>query len=230
MIMKAFNVSLIAATATLMLVTGCATDDPHRRAKAGAAVGAVAGGVIGHQINDKNGRYAGAVVGALTGAAVGNYMDKQQRELEQSLAEELQNKQIAVTRIDDETLKLEVRSEASFDINSARVNDDFRDSLKSLAKVIGDYDKTAVHIIGHTDSTGSDSYNQQLSEKRATSVTRYFSANGVERSRMRFSGRGETMPIDANTTSSGRSHNRRVEVYLKPIVEGREDDAFLSPV
>lgn len=220
----------MATTAAVVLLASCATDDPNRRAKAGAAVGAVAGGVIGHQINDKNGRYAGAVVGALTGAAVGNYMDKQQRELEQSLADELQNNQIAVTRIDDETLKLEVRSEASFDINSDRVNDDFRDSLKSLAKVIGEYDQTAVHVIGHTDSTGSQSYNQSLSEKRATSVTRYFSANGVDRTRMRFSGRGESMPIDANTTSSGRSRNRRVEVYLKPIVEGREDDAYISPV
>ncbi len=96
--MKALNMSLIAATATLMLVTGCATDDPNRRAKAGAALGVVAGGVIGHQINDKNGRYAGAVVGALTGAAVGNYMDKQQRQLEQSLAEELQNAEPARLR------------------------------------------------------------------------------------------------------------------------------------
>lgn len=228
--MKPFNATLIAATATIMLISGCATDDPNRRAKAGVAIGAVAGGVLGHQINDKNGRYAGAVVGALTGAAVGNYMDKQQRKLEESLASELDNKQIEVTRIDDDTLKLEVRSEASFDVNSARVNDKFRSSLEAMADIIGEYDKTAVHVIGHTDSTGTDSYNQSLSEKRATSVSRLFSANGVDRSRMRFSGRGESLPVATNSTSSGRSMNRRVEVYLKPIVEGREDAAFQSPI
>ncbi len=228
--MKPFNATLIAATATIMLISGCATDDPNRRAKAGVAIGAVAGGVLGHQINDKNGRYAGAVVGALTGAAVGNYMDKQQRKLEESLASERRNKQIEVTRIDDDTLKLEVRSEASFDVNSARVNDKFRSSLEAMADVIGEYDKTAVHVIGHTDSTGTDSYNQSLSEKRATSVSRLFSANGVDRSRMRFSGRGESVPVATNSTSSGRSMNRRVEVYLKPIVEGQEDAAFQSPI
>lgn len=228
--MKPINATLIAATATIMLISGCATDDPNRRAKAGAAIGAVAGGVIGHQVNDKNGRYAGAVVGALTGAAVGNYMDKQQRQLEESLATERLNKQIEVTRIDDNTLKLEVRSEASFDVNSARVNDKFRSSLEAMADVIGQYDKTAVHVIGHTDSTGTDSYNQSLSEKRATSVSRLFSANGVDRSRMRFSGRGETLPVATNSTSSGRSMNRRVEVYLKPIVEDHEDEAFSSPI
>lgn len=228
--MKPIHTTLIAATASLMLLSGCATDDPNRRAKAGAAIGAVTGGVLGHQIHDKNGRYAGAVVGALTGAAVGNYMDKQQRKLEQSLAEERRNRQVTVTRIDDDTLKLDVLSEASFDINSASINDGFRNSLVAMADIIGEYDKTAVHVIGHTDSTGTESYNQALSERRATSVSRLFSANGVDRSRMRFSGRGENMPVATNATSSGRSLNRRVEVYLKPIIEGRESDAFRSPI
>lgn len=228
--MKRLNATLIAATATLMLISGCATDDPNRRTKTGAAIGAVAGGVLGHQFNGKNGRYAGAVVGALTGAAVGNYMDKQQQRMEQSLAAERRNKQIEVTRIDENTLKLEVRSEASFDVNSARISEQFHDSLEAMADVIGEYDKTAVHVIGHTDSTGTESYNQSLSEKRATSVSRLFSANGVDRSRMRFSGRGESLPVASNNTSSGRSMNRRVEVYLKPIVEGSEEEAFRSPI
>ncbi|NND90888.1 MAG: OmpA family protein [Granulosicoccus sp.] len=228
--MKSLKVTLVAATTTLLLVSGCATDDPNRRTKTGAAIGAIAGGVIGHQADSKNGRYAGAVVGALTGAAVGNYMDRQQRKLEERLAVERRNKQIEVTRIDEETLKLNLRSEASFDVNSDQLNAGFRDSLKTMAEVIGEYDKTAVHIIGHTDSTGTQSYNQALSEKRATTVTRYLSRNGVERSRMRFSGRGESSPLDSNATSSGRSRNRRVEVYLKSVVEGRENEAFRSPV
>ena len=169
-------------------------------------------------------------MGALTGAAVGNYMDKQQRKLEAQLAAERRNNQVAITRIDAETLRLDVRSEASFDINSDSIKDNFQTSLDTMAEIIGEYDQTAVHVIGHTDSTGTQSYNQQLSEKRATSVTRYLSRNGVTRTRMRFSGRGENQPLDTNATSSGRSRNRRVEIYLKTIVKDRENEAFRAPI
>jgi len=228
--MKSFNVTLAAAAITLTLISSCATDDPNRRAKTGAAVGAIAGGVIGHQVHSKNGRYAGVVVGALTGAAVGNYMDKQQRELEQKLAKERRADQIQVTRIDEETLRLDVKSNASFDIGSAQVNRSFLRSLRTMSEVVGEYDKTAVHIIGHTDSSGDADYNQSLSEKRATAVKRFLGSNGVDKTRMRNSGRGETMPVDTNSTTEGRSRNRRVEVYLKSVVEGRESDAYRSPV
>lgn len=220
---------VVAATAIMALVVGCAADDPHRRAKTGAAIGAVTGAVIGNQSSSENGKYVGALVGVLTGAAIGNYMDRQQRELESQLAEERRNAQISLTRIDDETLRLDVKSEATFNINSASIQPSFRDSLDTMAEIIKDYDQTAVHIIGHTDNTGTMSYNQKLSEKRATSVSRYLSRNGVKYSRMRYSGRGETAPIDVNSSSSGRSRNRRVEIYLKTIVKGREIDAFRAP-
>lgn len=228
--MKSLRLTVIVAAVSLTLASACATDDPNRRAKTGAAVGAVAGGVLGHQAHSKNGRYVGAVVGALTGAAVGNYMDKQQRELENKLANELRNNQVSVTRLDDNTLKLDVRSEASFNVNSADIQPDFQSSLNSMAGVIGEFDQTAVHVIGHTDSTGSDSYNQQLSEKRATAVTRFLSKGGVDRTRMRFSGKGESLPVADNASSAGRSQNRRVEIYLKPIVEGNENEAYRSPI
>lgn len=228
--MKSPRLTLIVAALSLTLASACATDDPNRRAKTGAAVGAIAGGVLGHQAHSKNGRYVGAVVGALTGAAVGNYMDKQQRELENKLANELRNNQVSVTRLDDNTLRLDVRSEASFNVNSADIQPGFQKSLNSMAGVIGEFDQTAVHVIGHTDSTGSDSYNQQLSEKRATAVTRFLSRSGVDRTRMRFLGKGETLPVADNASSAGRSQNRRVEIYLKPIVEGNENEAYRSPV
>ncbi len=220
---------LIIATITTFSV-GCATDDPNRRAKTGAAIGAIAGAVIGNQSSSKNGKFVGAAVGALTGAAVGNYMDKQQQKMERQLAAEQANNEISITRIDDETLKLNVSSEISFDHNSASIKSGFRNSLSKVADVISEYDKTAVHVIGHTDSTGSESYNQQLSEQRASSVARHLSGNGVVRTRMRMSGRGENRPIADNATSTGRSQNRRVEIYLKPIVEGRENDAYRPPV
>ncbi len=227
--MKSFKTTIIAATTTLVLISSCATDDPNRRAKTGAVVGAIAGGVIGNQTSSKNGKYAGAVIGGLTGAAVGNYMDKQQRKLEQQLASENRNKQIQITRIDEETLRLDVRSEASFAVNSAQINGSFLNSLTTMAEVIGEYDQTAVHVIGFTDSTGSQAYNQTLSQKRAASVAQHLSGNGVDQTRLRASGRGESAPVAPNNTAAGRSENRRVEVYLKSVVEGREDDAFRSP-
>ena len=221
--------SLVVVAATLALAGGCATDDPHRRAKTGAVVGATVGAIAGHQVNGRNGKYVGAAVGAITGAAVGNYMDRQQRRLEQQLAAELGANDVRLTRIDEETLRVDLNSEATFDINSAGIRAGFRESLDKVAGVVGEYDRTAVHVIGHTDSTGSESYNQQLSERRAEAVTRHLVGGGVERSRTRVAGRGESAPIDSNATSAGRSRNRRVEIYLKPVVEGRENQAFRAP-
>ena len=165
--MKIRHTAVLLSVA-VALTSACATDDPNRRAKTGAAIGAVAGAVVGHQAHDENGRFVGAAVGALTGAVVGNYMDKQQRDLENALALELGANAITVTRVDEETLKLDLSSEATFDINSADVKSNFRRSLRKLASVVDQYDKTAVHLLGHTDSTGTESYNQKLSETRAT--------------------------------------------------------------
>ncbi len=223
-----FLKTTLVATAAVVAV-GCATDDPNRRAKTGAAIGAVAGAVLGNQHSSKNGKVVGAAVGALTGAAVGNYMDKQQRRLQQQLAQEQANNQIELSRVDEETIKLDVSSEVSFDVNKASIKPSFRSSLDKVASIISEYDQTAVHVIGHTDSTGSESYNQQLSENRADSVGRYLARSGVQRTRMRMAGRGELQPVANNSSSSGRSQNRRVEIYLKPIVEGRENEAYRSP-
>lgn len=220
----------LAIGVSVAILSGCAADDPNRRAKTGAAIGAVAGAIIGNQSSNKNGKVIGAAVGALTGAAVGNYMDRQQAKLEQQLAAERRNNEIQLVRIDEDTIRLDVSSEASFAVNSASIQSGFRSSLDKMADIISQYDQTAVHVIGHTDSTGSSNYNQSLSEKRASSVGRYLGNSGVQRSRMRVAGRGETQPVASNGTSSGRSRNRRVEIYLKAIVEGRETAAFRPPV
>lgn len=212
------------------ITVGCAADDPHRRAKTGALIGGLAGAVIGNQSSSSNGKVVGAAVGALTGAAVGNYMDKQQRKLERQLAAEQRANEIQLTRINENTIRLDVSSEASFAVNSASIQSGFRDSLNKMASIIGEYDKTAVHVIGHTDSSGSTSYNQRLSEKRANSVTRYLGGTGVDQTRLRPAGRGEVQPVASNKTSAGRSKNRRVEIYLKAIVEGRESAAWRPPV
>lgn len=223
------RISIAAALTTALLASACATNDPHRRAKTGAVVGAAVGAIAGNQTSSRNGKYVGAAIGAITGAAVGNYMDGQQRKLEQRLSAERANNDIRLTRIDQETLRIDLNSAATFAVNSAGVRPDFRASLTKVANVIEEYDRTAVHVIGHTDNTGTESYNQQLSEKRADAVTRYLVKSGVVRDRTRATGQGEMAPIDSNATSSGRSRNRRVEIYLKPIVQGRENEAFRSP-
>jgi outer membrane protein OmpA-like peptidoglycan-associated protein len=211
------------------LLGGCATDDPYRQAKTGAAIGAVVGAVVGHQLDDKSGRWVGAAVGALAGAGVGTYMDRQQQDFEQTLASERDQHQIEVQRMQDDTLKLNLDSEVSFDYDSAVVKPAFLSSLDKLADLVLKYNQTVVHIVGHTDSTGSDAYNQRLSEQRALSVADHFGRRGIPQSRMRSEGRGELEPRADNGTEAGRQLNRRVEIYLKPIVEGQEQRAYEPP-
>lgn len=222
------KVALISVLAAGM--SACATDGSINRTATGAAVGAVAGAVLGHQVNDDKGRYVGAIAGALAGGAVGKYMDDQQRELEEQLRREQEAEQIQISRLPDNTLKLDLDSEVSFDVGSARINRGFYTSLNKIANVLSQYPQTAVHIIGHTDSTGSDAYNLQLSLQRASSVKGYLTRQGVEEPRTRTNGLGEGSPVASNETVDGRSRNRRVEIFLKPIVEGQEATAFNSPV
>lgn len=213
----------------LVSLIGCAADDPNRRAQTGAAIGAVAGAVLGHQVSHKQGAVIGAVAGALGGAAVGHYMDNQQRDLNTALAEEQRQKEIELERMKDDTLKVTMKSEVSFDYDSAAVKPAFRETLDKLADLLRKYDRTIVHVVGHTDSRGSEAYNQSLSERRARAVMDYLVSRGVPAERLRSEGRGETEPRASNATEAGRQLNRRVELYLKPIVEGQEQKAYEPP-
>lgn len=221
----------IAGVASVAMgLTGCmGEDDPNRRAKTGALLGAVAGAVVGHQVDGSSGKWVGAAVGALAGGGVGHYMDNQQQDFEQELASERSSHQLEIERMRDDTLKLTVDSEISFDFNRAEIKSSFRPSLDKLASVIRKYDRTVVHVVGHTDSTGADSYNQGLSERRARSVVDYLTSRGVNYSRLRTEGRGEREPRATNATEAGRQLNRRVEIFVKPIVEGQEQRAYESP-
>ena len=221
--------SIVVLAAGAIVLAGCAQDDPNRRTKTGAAVGAIAGAVLGHQLDGSSGKWVGAAVGALAGGAVGNYMDRQQTDFEQSLASERSANQLEIERLKDDTLKLTVDSEVSFDFNRAEVKPAFSGSLDKLADVLIKYNRTVVHVVGHTDSVGSDSYNQQLSERRAQSVGDYLVSRGVPRDRMRTEGRGEREPRATNATEAGRQLNRRVEIFVKPIVEGQEQRAYEPP-
>lgn len=216
----------VVVVATL---AGCAADDPNKRAKSGAAIGAVVGAVLGHQMDDDSGKFIGAAVGALAGGAVGHYMDNQQKEFEAALEEEARLHQIEIQRMEDDFIKINLSNEVSFDFDSANLKPAFTPTLGKVAQVLNRYPSSIVHVIGHTDSTGSEEYNQRLSERRAQSVASYLESQGVLGSRLRTEGRGESQPRDTNATEAGRQLNRRVELIIKPIVEGQESEAYQVP-
>lgn len=213
----------------IFVLASCATDDPNRRAKMGAAVGAVVGGIAGHQADSKKGRFIGAAVGAIGGAAVGNYMDKQQKEFDEALRKEQEANAVEIERLQDGALKLSLNSEVSFDFGKAAIKPAFGPALDKLANVVKTYDKTIVHVVGHTDNVGSNDYNVDLSKRRASAVVAYLIRRGVSGERLRTEGRGESEPREPNTTEAGRQLNRRVELYVKPVVEGEEQKALESP-
>ncbi|MFT7235913.1 MAG: outer membrane protein OmpA-like peptidoglycan-associated protein [Methylophagaceae bacterium] len=222
---KALMVSLIA-----VMLASCATDDPNQRAKMGAVIGAVAGAALGHSVeNNKKGVLIGAAMGALAGAGAGNYMDKQQQEMEAALAAERANHAIEIQRLENETLKIDIASEVSFDFGSAGLKPAFTPTLKKVADILQRYSNTIIHVVGHTDSVGSESYNVGLSQQRAESVVGYFASRGVTMTRLVAAGRGESEPRATNETEAGRQLNRRVEIYVKPIIEGQESNAYQAP-
>lgn len=220
---------LAGAVALSVAVAGCAADDPNRRAKTGAAVGALIGAVAGHQVDGDKGRYVGAVIGAIAGGAVGNYMDKQQAELEQELAAEAARQELNITRLAGDALKIGIASDASFGFDSSDLNSKAVVTFGKIASVLKDYDKTVIHVVGHTDSVGSDDYNMKLSQRRASTVSSYLSSNGVLGERLRTEGRGEREPLASNETEAGRTANRRVDIVIKAIIEGQEQQAYAPP-
>ncbi|HYI10548.1 MAG TPA: OmpA family protein [Thermoanaerobaculia bacterium] len=212
--MKQFIASLLIA---LMATTAFAADVATTRdkTKKGAVIGGVAGAIAGAIIhnnrgsgNAKRGAVIGGAVGAATGAIVGHMMDKQERELRQIEG-------IDVTRTDEDELKVTMRNEILFDFNSASLRSSSRDELREMADVFDRYGDTTIVVAGHTDSVGTSSYNQRLSNRRASSVANYLDANGVSSSRIDAVGYGESRPKSGNDTSSGRQRNRRVEIYVR---------------
>jgi len=210
---KFFAAMLIA----LLAVTPAFADVASERdkTKKGAAIGGIAGAIVGGVLgnnrgsgNAKRGVAIGGVVGAATGAIVGAMMDRQERELRQIEG-------VDVTRIDDDELKVTVKNEVLFDYNSTALRSASRDALEEMADVFERYPDTTIVVAGHADSTGSASYNQRLSERRADSVTGYLENLGVRGSRIDAVGYGESQPRASNNTASGRQLNRRVEIHVR---------------
>ncbi|MDQ7073047.1 MAG: OmpA family protein [Gammaproteobacteria bacterium] len=171
----------------------------------------------------------GAAVLRAAGAGIGHYMDNQQKEMEEALAAEQAAHDIEVKRLQDETLKIDISSEVSFDFGSAELKPAFMPTLEKVSNILVRYPKTVIHVVGHTDSVGSESYNMDLSRHRAQSVVNYFVLQGISQSRLVAVGRGELEPRASNDTAAGRQLNRRVEIYVKPVIEGQESQAYETP-
>lgn len=195
-------VGVVAAGA----LAGC-TGSAKKGAAIGGVVGAATGAVIGHQSGRTGtGAAAGAVVGAAAGAVIGDYMARQKKELEQVPGAE-------VVQEGDE-LRVKFQDAILFDIDSSEIKPSAKENLQGMAAVLVKYPETNLVVAGHTDNTGTDPYNQKLSERRAYAVKDYLVTYGVGPGRLRAEGLGEARPVASNDTAGGRTQNRRVEVQI----------------
>jgi len=216
------KISMLAAVGALTLTSACVTDPvTGERTISKTALGGVGGALGGYLLgdlvggrNDRTAKIVGAGIGGLAGAGIGNYMDRQERAMRERTA----GTDIDVVRQGDDLL-LRMPSGITFATDSANVAPQFRPTLNEVAAVLQEYPNTYVDVYGHTDSTGSDAYNQGLSERRASSVANYLTSRGVASARLGTRGFGETQPIASNDTEAGRAENRRVEIKVVPIAE-----------
>lgn len=211
---------ILASSVAGALLLGACTTDPYTGqqkisntaggAALGAGIGALGGMLAGG--DDRRNALLGAGIGALAGGGVGLYMDRQESELRAQLA----GSGVSVSRQGDRIV-LNMPSNITFATDQDSVMPGFYDTLNSVALVLKKYNQTIVDVNGHTDSTGSDSYNMGLSQRRASSVASYLGAQGVDSRRFAINGYGKTQPIASNATEDGRAQNRRVEIYLTPL-------------
>lgn len=216
------KMKVLALVAGVCLVGGCASIDPYTgqqktsNTAKGAGIGAVAGAVIGVVSASDDDREKGAITGALAGAAVGGgigyYMDRQ----EAALRQRLESSGVRVERIGNE-IKLIMPGQITFDTGRAELKTRFFSTLKSVAEVLKEFDRTRIDVSGHTDSTGGNELNQRLSEQRASSVAGFLTNQGVAAGRIYASGYGPRYPVADNGTVGGRAENRRVEIELRAI-------------
>jgi len=221
MVNRFLKVAVVAAA--VCAVAGCETVNPYTqetqtsKAAKGAGIGAAAGAVVGLLTKGDKLQNAliGAGVGALAGGGVRYYMDVQEKKLRDRMA----GTGVTVTRMGD-NITLNMPSNITFALNSADLNQQFFNALDGVSMVLKEYDKTVIEVAGHTDSSGSDQYNQALSERRAQAVAGYLGSHGVKTQRLITIGAGEAHPVASNDTEQGRSQNRRVELTIVPVTKG----------
>ncbi len=207
--MKKMRMSLIIILSAALILSGCAS---MNRTQKGAAVGTATGGAMGAVIGRASGNTAlgaiiGAAVGGATGAVIGHQMDKQAEEIKNTVPD------AKVERV-GEGIVVEFSSKVLFAYDKSNLSDEAKTSLNKLVTVLNNYPDTDIELQGHTDSKGSEEYNQALSERRANSVSSYLVGKGINNSRLTIKGFGETIPKYSNDTADGRTQNRRVEFLI----------------
>lgn len=218
---RTLRIAAFAGLSSLALAA-CVTDpETGQQRISKSAIGGLGGALGGYLLGDIVGgrrdrteKIVGAGIGAVAGAGIGYYLDQQERELRQKTA----GTGIDVVR-DGDSLLLNMPSQVTFDVDSSAVKPEFRNTLNDVAATLVQYESTYIDVYGHTDSTGSDAYNQTLSERRAQSVSSYLSTRGVQSARLATRGFGESQPVASNTTEDGRAQNRRVEIRIVPVTQ-----------
>ena len=213
---------IIFSIIPILTLIGCAAPQTNtgKGAAYGAAGGAVAGAILGQAIGRDTegtliGAAAGAAVGAAAGAGVGHMMDQQEAEMRDALAAS----EAASVKREGDLLAITLKGDVSFDTNSDVVRPGLYNEIDRIARIMVKYPQTSIIIEGHTDSTGSERYNLDLSERRAESVKKLLVERSVGETRLTTIGYGESRPVATNDTAAGRLMNRRVEIRINPNVQ-----------
>ncbi len=217
------------ASISLITVSACVTDPNTGEQKVSRTVlgtggGALLGGLLGGVIGGKTGRIIGAVGGGVAGGVIGYNMDQQIKELKEQTA----GSGVDVTEVDGgEAILVNLPDGVTFDVGSAMVQPAFRNTLDRVANSLVQYPGSIIDVYGYTDSTGSEAFNQDLSERRAKAVANYLISRGVAESRIRSRGFGEdpAYAVGDNATEAGRRLNRRVEIKIVPITQEDYNEA-----
>ena len=207
----------VLATSVLVAFTlsGCANMTETQKGTAkGAGIGAVGGAVVGAVAGGKKGAVIGAAVGGVAGGIAGNVWSKRMEAQKKQMEEATAGTGVAVTQTPDNRLKLDIPSDISFDVGRADIKPNFRSVLDTFASGLVKNPASTVNIVGHTDSSGSDTINNPLSLNRASAARDYIAARGVASNRFTIDGRGSREPIVANDNSANKARNRRVEIFV----------------
>jgi outer membrane protein OmpA-like peptidoglycan-associated protein len=220
--MRTSRIFIASFSALALVSTAACVTDPNTgerkvsRTAIGGVGGAAAGYLLGGLIGGGTGRILGAGIGGVAGAAVGYQKDKQIRELKEQTA----GSGIDVTETPDQkSILVNLPNGVTFPVDSTTISPTFQSTLDKIAGSLIEYPDSLIDVYGHTDSTGSDQYNLDLSQRRAESVANYLVMRGVARARIRSQGYGERYPVADNTTEQGRALNRRVEIKITPITQ-----------
>ncbi|QWR79974.1 OmpA family lipoprotein [Cronobacter sakazakii] len=219
--MKKRIIFVAAMVSGALALSGCTTNPYTGEREAGksgigAGIGSLVGAGVGMLSSSKKDRGKGALIGAAAGAAlgggVGYYMDVQEAKLRQKM----QGTGVSVTRSGDNII-LNMPNNVTFDSSQANLKPAGANTLTGVAMVLKEYPKTAVNVVGYTDSTGGQALNMKLSQQRAESVASALITQGVAANRIRTSGMGPANPVASNSTEEGKAQNRRVEITLSPL-------------